>query len=164
MMDYFQWCERVLAAYLEAARSSLEVRRDGLRPEQVARRIFGPEVVEQDSFMTSSEWEGLKQTIKDLDDEGYILTDDDDYGDEPHLPASITREGEEFLELEESRWTAWLATCTTAPNFKQEQRDLLELVHRLSAREDSRHAWMEWIHQELLCRELGWGAERLRLV
>ena len=27
MMDYFQWCERVLSTYLEAARSSLQVAR-----------------------------------------------------------------------------------------------------------------------------------------
>jgi hypothetical protein len=164
MMDYFHWCERVLAAYLEAAQYSLEVRRDGLRPEQVARRIFGPEVVEQDSFMASSEWEGLQQAIKDLDDEGYILTDDAYDGDEPRLPAKITSEGEEFLEEEESRWTAWWATCTAAPNLKQERRDLLELVHRLSPREEPTHAWMEWIHQETLCRELGWEVEHVRLV
>jgi Schlafen, AlbA_2 len=164
MMDYFQWCERVLAAYLEAAQYSLEVRRDGLPPEQVARRIFGPEVVEQDRFMASSDWEGLKQAIKDLDDEGYIWTEDYYYGDEPHLPARITREGEEFLEGEESRWTAWWVTCTSRRNLKQEQRDLLELVHRLSPRQKPTHAWMEWIHQESLCGELGWEAERLRLV
>ena len=164
MMDYFQWCERVLAAYLEAAQYSLEVRRDGLPPEQVARRIFGPEVVEQDSFMASSDWEGLKQAIKDLDDEGYIWTEDYYYGDEPHLPARITREGEEFLEDEESRWTAWWVTCTSRRNLKQEQRDLLELVHRLSPRQKPTHAWMEWINQESLCGELGWEAERLRLV
>jgi hypothetical protein len=41
---------------------------------------------------------------------------------------------------------------------------VLELVHRLSPREDSRHAWMEWIHQESLCRQLGWEVERLRSV
>jgi hypothetical protein len=164
MMDYFQWCERVLSAYLEAARSSLQVRRDGLRPDQVARRVFGPEVLEQDGFFSSSEWESLKQAIKDLHDEGHIWTDDDYYGDEPRLPARITSEGEEFLEEEKSRWTDWWATCTTAPNFKQEQRDLLELVHRLSPREALTHAWMEWIHQESLCRELGWEVERLRLV
>ena len=68
MMDYFQWCERVLSAYLEAARSSFQVRRDGLRPDQVARRVFGPEVLEQDGFFSSSEWESLKQAIKDLHD------------------------------------------------------------------------------------------------
>jgi hypothetical protein len=164
MMDYFQWCERVLSAYLEAARSSLQVRRDGLRPDQVARRVFGPEVLEQDGFFSSSEWESLKQAIKDLHDEGHIWTDDDYYGDEPRLPARITSEGEEFLEEEKSRWTDWWATCTTAPNLKQEQRDLLELVHCLSPREALTHAWMEWIHQESLCRELGWEVERLRLV
>ena len=27
IMDYFQWCERVLSTYLEAARSSLQVAR-----------------------------------------------------------------------------------------------------------------------------------------
>jgi len=164
MMDYFQWCERVLSAYLEAARSSLQVRRDGLRPDQVARRVFGPEVLEQDGFFSSSEWESLKHAIKDLHDEGHIWTDDDYYGDEPRLPARITSEGEEFLEEEKSRWTDWWATCATAPNFKQEQRDLLELVHRLSPREALTHAWMEWIHQESLCRKLGWEVERLRLV
>jgi hypothetical protein len=164
MMDYFQWCERVLSAYLEAARSSLQVRRDGLRPDQVARRVFGPEVLEQDGFFSGSEWESLKQAIKDLHDEGHIWTDDDYYGDEPRLPARITSEGEEFLEEEKSRWTDWWATCTTAPNLKQEQRDLLELVHCLSPREALTHAWMEWIHQESLCRELGWEVERLRLV
>jgi len=119
-MDYFQWCERVLSTYLEAAQSSLEVRRDGFRADQVARSIFGPEAVERDSFITSSEWEGLRQAIKDLDDKGCIWTDDNYYGDEPHLPAKITREGEEFLEDEERRWIAWWATCTAAPNFKQE--------------------------------------------
>jgi hypothetical protein len=164
MMDYFQWCERVLSAYLEAARSSLQVRRDGLRPDQVARRVFGPEILEQDGFFSGSEWESLKQAIKDLHDEGHIWTDDDYYGDEPRLPARITSEGEEFLEEEKSRWTDWWATCTTAPNLKQEQRDLLELVHCLSPREALTHAWMEWIHQESLCRELGWEVERLRLV
>jgi hypothetical protein len=164
MMDYFQWCERVLSAYLEAHRSSLEVRKDGLRPDQVARHIFGSEAVEQASFMTSSKWEGLKQVIKDLDDEGYIWTDDDYYGDEPRLPAKITSEGEEYLEEEEKRWVSWWATCMSADKLKQEQRDLLELVHNLSPREEPTHAWMEWIHQESLCRELGWEVERLRLV
>jgi hypothetical protein len=164
MMDYFQWCERVLSEYLEAARNSLAVRSEGLRPDQVARRIFGPEVVEQDLFIASSGWEGLKQAIKDLDDEGCLLTEDDYYGDEVHSPGKITSEGKEFLEKVESRWTSWWATCATAPDFKQEQRDLLELVHRLSPREESTHAWMEWIHQETLCRELGWEAERLRVV
>ena len=42
IMDYFQWCERVLSEYLEAARNSLAVRSEGLRPDQDARRIFGP--------------------------------------------------------------------------------------------------------------------------
>jgi hypothetical protein len=134
MMDYYQWCERVLSAYLEAARSSLQVRRDGLRPDQVARRVFGPEVLEQDGFFSGSEWESLKQAIKDLHDEGHIWTDDDYYGDEPRLPARITSEGEEFLEEEKSRWTDWWATCTTAPNLTQEQRDLLERVPSKPAR------------------------------
>ena len=164
MMDYFQWCERVLAEYLAAAQDSLEARSEGLRPDQVARRIFGSEAVEKDGFLASSEWEGLKEAIKDLDDEGYILTDDAYYGDEPHLPAKIFSKGEKFLGEEESRWTSWWATCATAPDFNQEHRDLLELVHRLSPREESTHAWMEWIHQETLCRELGWEAERLRVV
>jgi hypothetical protein len=165
MMDYFQWCERVLSAYLEASRTSLEIRRDGLRPGQVARRIFGLEAVEHDGFFASSEWEGLKQAIKDLHDEGYIWTDDDYYGDEPHLPAKISSEGEAFLGEEESRWTAWRVTCTMAQrHVKQEQRDLLELVYRLSPREEPTHAWMEWINQESLCRELGWEVERVRLV
>jgi len=164
MMDYIQWCELVLSEYLEAARNSLAVRNEGLRPDQVARRIFGPEVVEQDLFIASSEWEGLKQAIKDLDDEGWLLTEDDYYGDEVHSPGKFTSEGEEFLEKVESRWTSWWATCATAPDFKQEHRDLLELVHRLSPREESTHAWMEWIRQETLCRELGWEAERLRVV
>ena len=65
MMDYFQWCERVLSAYLEAARSSLQVRRDGLRPDQVARRVFGPEVLEQDGFFSSSEWEKMSKFVSE---------------------------------------------------------------------------------------------------
>jgi hypothetical protein len=164
MMDYFQWCERVLNTYLEAAQNSLEIRRDGLRPDQVARRIFGEEVVEQESFHTSSEWESIKQAIRDLDDEGHIRTEDNYYGNEPHASGKIVSGGEEFLEEEKRRWTAWWATCATAPEFKQEQRNLLELVHHLSPREELTHAWMEWIHQETLCCELGWEAERLRLV
>ena len=164
MMDYFQWCERVLSEYLAAAKDSLEVRRDGLRPDQVARRIFGSEAVNKDGFFASSGWESVKQAIKDLDDEGYIYTDDVYYGDEPHSPGKITSEGEDYLEEEEKRWVSWWATCISAEKLKQEQRDLLELVHRLSPREEQTHAWMEWIHQEALCRELGWEAERLRLV
>jgi hypothetical protein len=165
MMDYFHWCERVLSAYLEAARTSLEVRRDGLRPGQVARCIFGPEVVEQDEFFTSSGWEGLKQAIKDLDDEGYIWTDDDYYGDEPHLSGKITSQGGKFIEEPESRSIAWWVTCAAAQDeFKQEHRDLLDLVHRLSPREEPTYAWMEWINQDSLCRELGWEMERLHVV
>src|SRR5215211_2712659 len=98
MMDYFQWCERVLAEYLAAAQDSLEARSEGLRPDQVARRIFGSEAVEKDGFLASSEWEGLKQAIKDLDDEGYILTDDAYYGDEPHLPARFLVRARSFSE------------------------------------------------------------------
>jgi hypothetical protein len=103
MMDYFQWYERVLCEYLEAARNSLAVRSEGLRPDQVARRIFGPEVVGQDLFIASSGWEGLKQAIRDLDDEGCLLTEDDYYGDEVRSLGKITSEGEEFLEKVESR-------------------------------------------------------------
>lgn len=35
IMDYFQWCERVLSAYLEAARSSLQVARIRALPRRL---------------------------------------------------------------------------------------------------------------------------------
>jgi len=54
LMNYPEWCEYVLGAYLEGARNSLEVRRDGLRPEQVARRVFGPKLVRQAEFGEST--------------------------------------------------------------------------------------------------------------
>ena len=55
-------------------------------------------------FIASSEWEGLKQAIKDLDDEGYILTDDAYYGDEPHLPERSLVKARSFSEKRRSRW------------------------------------------------------------
>jgi schlafen family protein len=164
MMDYLGWCEHVLSAYFEGAQGSLEVRRDGLRPDQVARSIFGSEVVEQEGFGESVRWEALTQAIQDLDDEGLILTDDDYYGDEPTTPGKITDKGEEYLANAAKRWSMWWATGVTAPHFKPEQRELFELVNRLSPREGESYAWMEWIHQDTLCRELGWDLELVRVI
>lgn len=164
MTDYLEWCARVLGVYLGEARNSLEARRDGLRPEQVARRVFGTGIVGQEGFDGSVRWEALKQAIRDLDDEGFIFTDDDKFGDKQTTPGKIANDGEAFLEEKEARWGHWWAICAQAPKFKPEHRGLIELVNRLSPREDGLYAWMEWVHQDALCRELGWQPELLRLV
>jgi len=154
-MDYFQWCERVLRAYVEGARDSLDTRRSGLRPEQVARPVFGSVVASPTGFGESTRYQGLCQAIRDLDDEGLIMTDDDYYGDEQKAPGKVTDDGEQYLEDDKKRWTSWWATCATASELKPQHQELLELVNHLSPREDASYAWMEWVHQDVLAAELG---------
>ena len=163
-MDYFQWCERVLSAYVEGARDSLDTRRSGLRPEQVARAVFGSAVASPAGFGESRRYQGLFQAIRDLDDEGLIMTDDDYYGDEQKAPGKVTDDGEQYLEDDEKRWTSWWATCAAAPELKPQHQELLELVNHLSPREEASYAWMEWVHQDVLAAELGWEVDLLRLV
>src|SRR5215204_802817 len=165
LMNYPEWCEYVLRAYLEGARNSLEVRRDGLRPEQVARRVFGPELVKQAEFGESMQYRGLKQAIRDLDQQELLYTRDDlVFSDEPKTPGKITNEGEAYLEDEQTRWAEWSKICSKASDFKTEQRELLELVNNMSPQEQGSYTWLDWVHEESLCRELGWDAETLRVV
>lgn len=163
-MDYLEWCDLVLGVYLGKAQNSFEARRDGLRPEQVARYLFGIGVLGQEGFDGSTWRAALKQAIRDLDDESLILTDDDKFGDEQRSPGKIADGGEAFLKDEEARWDHWWVVCSLAPRFKPQHQELLELVNRISPREEVSYAWMEWMHQDVLASELGWEIELLRLV
>lgn len=163
-MNYLEWCEHVLSIYDKGARDSINIRRDGLRPEQVADVLFGATAMGQVGYGGDARYQGLHQAIRDLDDEGLIQSDDDYYGNEQKTSGKITDNGEQFLDDEEKRWINWWATCTTAPELKPQHRELFELVNRISPRKEVSYAWMEWIHQDILASELGWDIELLRLV
>jgi len=165
LMNYLEWCEYVLDVYLEGARNSLEVRRDDLRPEQVAQRVFGPEFVRQAEFGESVQYMALRQAIRDLAQQELLYTRDDlVFGDEPKTPGTITNEGKAYLKDEQAKWAEWSKICSNASDFTTEQRELLELVNSMSPQQEGSYAWLDWVHEESLRPELGWDAEMLRVV
>lgn len=163
-MDYLEWCEHVLGVYAKGARDSINVRRDGLRPEQVVDVLFGATAMNQAGRGGDMRYQGLHQAIRDLNDLGLIRSDDDHWGDEQKTPGKITDDGEQFLNDKEERWDTWRTICTVAPELKAQYHELMELVNCVSPREGASYAWMEWIHQDTLASELGWDVELLSLV
>lgn len=71
-MDYIDWFLKVLTQIVEASRATLQARQFGVSVDEVARALFGADVVDQPSYSQSEQYLNLLHLFEEMKDSGFL--------------------------------------------------------------------------------------------
>ncbi len=158
------WCGYVLKRFDEASRSSLATRREGISRDQLARAVFGEDLVTQEDFVRSTHARALNSVFYDLAEMGHVWNSSPIAVIPPKDLWKLDTTGMRIARDSRSEWSYWFSVCATTPKLGSLHEQLLDLVNRLSSQEAPSHAWVEQVGARELLAELGWEEELLLTV
>lgn len=152
-MDYIDWFLRVLTQIVKASRLTLQARQIGVSVDEVARALFGPDIVDQPGYSQSTQYLNLLHLFEEMRQSGLL----EGTKIRAHYRLWDTASG----TVQNPIWY-WSSTCHI--QLEAEQEELLRLVNRLSVQEAADHLYLETLRPEQLLAELNWSDGRTRLL
>ncbi len=151
-MDYVDWFMQVLGKVVEESRASLEAREFGVDVTEVARAVYGADLMEQPDYWHTPQHRHLHHLLEEMAETGLLQR--------TQVRTRYKLWGTAY-SLAKDPVRHWHSDCSV--ELEPEQEELLLLVNRLSPQHADDHVWLESFGDERLISELDWPDGRQRV-
>jgi Divergent AAA domain. len=152
-MDYIDWFLKVLTQIVEASRATLQARQFGVSVDEVARALFGADVVDQPGYSQSEQYFNLLHLFEEMKESGLL----DGTKIRAHYKLWDSAAGTVQNPIK-----YWTSDCRI--KLECEQEELLRLVNKLSVKTGTNDIYLQTLRVEELLSELKWSDGRTRLL
>jgi len=135
------------------SRATLQARQFGVSVDQVARSLFGADVVEQPGYSQSTQYLNLLHLFEEMRESGLL--------DGTKIRAHYKLWDSASGTVRDPVWY-WSSDCRIV--LDGEQEELLRLVNKFSVQTAADYLYLETLTEEQLISELNWSDGRKRLL
>ena len=151
-MDYIDWFMRVLVEVVRESRATLEAREHGVDVADVARAVYGEDLIKQPDHWHTPQFRHLHHLLEEMAAAGFLQ--------KTNFRTRYKLRDAAYA-LAKDPIPFWHSDCQI--ELDPEQKELLLLINRLSPQVMPDHVWLEDFREEDLLPELGWPDGRRRL-
>jgi len=152
-MDYIDWFLKVLTQIVEGSRATLQARQFGVSVDEVARVLFGADVVDKPGYSQSEQYLNLLHLFEEMKECGFL---------EATKIRAHYKLWDSAVGTVENPIRYWTSHCRI--KLESDQEELLRLVNKLSVKNGANGFYLETLRVEELLSELNWSDGKTRIL
>jgi len=152
-MDYIDWFLKVLTQIVECSRATLRARQFGVTVDEVARVLFGADIVDKPGYSQSEQYLNLLHLFEEMKESGLL---------EGTKIRAHYKLWDSAAGTVQNPIKYWSSHCRI--KLESEQEELLRLVNKRSVKSDANGFYLDTLRVEELLSELKWSDGKTRLL